>query len=120
MQRKYSEPNAYIDNLPKGRMQQEELYDDVDLPDLSVVRCPVLQAATLLQQALGRPWANIWPGEVSSSAGGGFSDCGKGDSQPLGKSRLLQWGRSWCWRGVAKEWERGFQQGAVGVLRQMG
>uniref|UniRef100_A0A8C5T495 Actin filament-associated protein 1-like 2 n=1 Tax=Malurus cyaneus samueli TaxID=2593467 RepID=A0A8C5T495_9PASS len=38
MQRKYSEPNAYIDNLPKGRVQQEELYDDVDLPDLPVVR----------------------------------------------------------------------------------
>ncbi|NXF00633.1 AF1L2 protein, partial [Smithornis capensis] len=34
MQRKYSEPNAYIDNLPKSRMEQEELYDDVDLPDL--------------------------------------------------------------------------------------
>ncbi|NXE07057.1 AF1L2 protein, partial [Lophotis ruficrista] len=34
MQRKYSEPNAYIDNLPKGRVQQEELYDDVDLPEL--------------------------------------------------------------------------------------
>ncbi|NXW69514.1 AF1L2 protein, partial [Hirundo rustica] len=34
MQRKYSEPNAYIDNLPKGRVQQDELYDDVDLPDL--------------------------------------------------------------------------------------
>ncbi|KAJ7410271.1 Actin filament-associated protein 1-like 2 [Willisornis vidua] len=34
MQRKYSEPNAYIDNLPKGRVPQEELYDDVDLPDL--------------------------------------------------------------------------------------
>ncbi|KAM6104908.1 actin filament-associated protein 1-like 2 [Pterocles gutturalis] len=33
MQRKYSEPNAYIDNLPKGRLPQEELYDDVDLPD---------------------------------------------------------------------------------------
>uniref|UniRef100_A0A663MS76 Actin filament-associated protein 1-like 2 n=1 Tax=Athene cunicularia TaxID=194338 RepID=A0A663MS76_ATHCN len=47
MQRKYSEPNTYIDNLPKGRMQQEELYDDVDLPDLPVVRYPVLQAATL-------------------------------------------------------------------------
>uniref|UniRef100_A0A8B9IV43 Actin filament-associated protein 1-like 2 n=1 Tax=Amazona collaria TaxID=241587 RepID=A0A8B9IV43_9PSIT len=31
MQRKYSEPNAYIDNLPKGKVQQEELYDDVDL-----------------------------------------------------------------------------------------
>uniref|UniRef100_A0A8C6ZQR1 Actin filament associated protein 1 like 2 n=1 Tax=Nothoprocta perdicaria TaxID=30464 RepID=A0A8C6ZQR1_NOTPE len=34
MQRKYSEPNTYIDNLPKGRTQQEELYDDVDLPDV--------------------------------------------------------------------------------------
>ncbi|NXN26915.1 AF1L2 protein, partial [Nycticryphes semicollaris] len=34
MQRKYSEPNAYIDNLPKGMVQQEELYDDVDLPEL--------------------------------------------------------------------------------------
>ncbi|XP_054688372.1 actin filament-associated protein 1-like 2 isoform X4 [Grus americana] len=40
MQRKYSEPNTYIDNLPKGRMQQEELYDDVDLPDLSVEEAP--------------------------------------------------------------------------------
>ncbi|NWW62935.1 AF1L2 protein, partial [Ifrita kowaldi] len=40
MQRKYSEPNAYIDNLPKGRMQQDELYDDVDLPDLPVEEVP--------------------------------------------------------------------------------
>ncbi|KAM6067455.1 actin filament-associated protein 1-like 2 isoform 2-T2 [Chlamydotis macqueenii] len=40
MQRKYSEPNAYIDNLPKGRMQQEELYDDVDLPDLPMEEAP--------------------------------------------------------------------------------
>ncbi|XP_054062789.1 actin filament-associated protein 1-like 2 isoform X2 [Rissa tridactyla] len=40
MQRKYSEPNAYIDNLPKGRMQQEELYDDVDLPDLPAEEVP--------------------------------------------------------------------------------
>ncbi|XP_027547994.1 actin filament-associated protein 1-like 2 isoform X3 [Neopelma chrysocephalum] len=40
MQRKYSEPNAYIDNLPKGRLQQEELYDDVDLPDLPVEEVP--------------------------------------------------------------------------------
>uniref|UniRef100_A0A8C8BIF0 Actin filament-associated protein 1-like 2 n=1 Tax=Otus sunia TaxID=257818 RepID=A0A8C8BIF0_9STRI len=40
MQRKYSEPNTYIDNLPKGRMQQEELYDDVDLPDLPVDEVP--------------------------------------------------------------------------------
>ncbi|XP_059677508.1 actin filament-associated protein 1-like 2 isoform X1 [Gavia stellata] len=40
MQRKYSEPNTYIDNLPKGRMQQEELYDDVDLPDLPAEEVP--------------------------------------------------------------------------------
>uniref|UniRef100_A0A8B9SRK4 Actin filament-associated protein 1-like 2 n=1 Tax=Anas platyrhynchos TaxID=8839 RepID=A0A8B9SRK4_ANAPL len=40
MQRKYSEPNAYIDNLPRGRMPQEELYDDVELPDVPEVRCP--------------------------------------------------------------------------------
>ncbi|NXW88941.1 AF1L2 protein, partial [Alopecoenas beccarii] len=43
MQRKYSEPNAYIDNLPKGRMQQEELYDDVDLPDLPAGNVLLLQ-----------------------------------------------------------------------------
>ncbi|PKU29302.1 hypothetical protein llap_20394 [Limosa lapponica baueri] len=43
MQRKYSEPNAYIDNLPKGRVQQEELYDDVDLPDLPAKNFLLLQ-----------------------------------------------------------------------------
>ncbi|NXT86862.1 AF1L2 protein, partial [Anhinga rufa] len=43
MQRKYSEPNTYIDNLPKGRMQQEELYDDVDLPDLPAGNILLLQ-----------------------------------------------------------------------------
>ncbi|NXU86416.1 AF1L2 protein, partial [Xiphorhynchus elegans] len=43
MQRKYSEPNAYIDNLPKGRVPQEELYDDVDLPDLPVENILLLQ-----------------------------------------------------------------------------
>ncbi|NXK21440.1 AF1L2 protein, partial [Arenaria interpres] len=43
MQRKYSEPNAYIDNLPKGRVQQEELYDDVDLPDLPAGNFLLLQ-----------------------------------------------------------------------------
>ncbi|NWX29769.1 AF1L2 protein, partial [Notiomystis cincta] len=40
MQRKYSEPNAYIDSLPRGRVQQDELYDDVDLPDLPVEEVP--------------------------------------------------------------------------------
>ncbi|KFV97913.1 Actin filament-associated protein 1-like 2, partial [Eurypyga helias] len=43
MQRKFSEPNAYIDNLPKGRTQQEELYDDVDLPDLPAGNILLLQ-----------------------------------------------------------------------------
>ncbi|NXW60979.1 AF1L2 protein, partial [Eurystomus gularis] len=43
MQRKYSEPNTYIDNLPKNRMQQEELYDDVDLPDLPTGNILLLQ-----------------------------------------------------------------------------
>ncbi|NXF82194.1 AF1L2 protein, partial [Sclerurus mexicanus] len=43
MQRKYSEPNAYIDNLPKGRVPQEELYDDVDLPDLPMGNILLLQ-----------------------------------------------------------------------------
>uniref|UniRef100_A0A8C8RKF4 Actin filament-associated protein 1-like 2 n=1 Tax=Pelusios castaneus TaxID=367368 RepID=A0A8C8RKF4_9SAUR len=33
MQRKYCEPNTYIDNPPKIRPEQEELYDDVDLPE---------------------------------------------------------------------------------------
>ncbi|NXR09731.1 AF1L2 protein, partial [Semnornis frantzii] len=43
MQRKYSEPNAYIDNLPKSRVQQEELYDDVDLPELPAGNILLLQ-----------------------------------------------------------------------------
>lgn len=61
MQRKYSEPNAYIDNLPKGRLQQDELYDDVDLPDLPVVRyMPCCRE-------LWGTMANIWPWGVSSS-----------------------------------------------------
>uniref|UniRef100_A0A8B9FID6 Actin filament-associated protein 1-like 2 n=1 Tax=Amazona collaria TaxID=241587 RepID=A0A8B9FID6_9PSIT len=47
MQRKYSEPNAYIDNLPKGKVQQEELYDDVDLPDLPMVRGIITQCCTM-------------------------------------------------------------------------
>ncbi|XP_056385588.1 actin filament-associated protein 1-like 2 isoform X2 [Hyla sarda] len=33
MQRKYSEPNTYIDNPRGGRSQQDDLYDDVDVSD---------------------------------------------------------------------------------------
>lgn len=38
MQRKCCEPNTYIDNLPKIRTQEEELYDDVDPPEETMVR----------------------------------------------------------------------------------
>uniref|UniRef100_A0A670HV04 Actin filament-associated protein 1-like 2 n=1 Tax=Podarcis muralis TaxID=64176 RepID=A0A670HV04_PODMU len=37
MQRKYSEPNTYIDNLPKGKEGLEELYDDVDVPEATTM-----------------------------------------------------------------------------------
>nr|XP_034988416.1 actin filament-associated protein 1-like 2 isoform X3 [Zootoca vivipara] len=37
MQRKYSEPNTYIDNLPKGKEGLEELYDDVDVPEATAM-----------------------------------------------------------------------------------
>ncbi|XP_061491904.1 actin filament-associated protein 1-like 2 [Rhineura floridana] len=40
MQRKYSEPNTYIDNLPKGKEGQEELYDDVDVPEAPMEEVP--------------------------------------------------------------------------------
>ncbi|KAG9460796.1 hypothetical protein GDO78_019484, partial [Eleutherodactylus coqui] len=33
MQRKFSEPNTYIDNPRDGRSQQDDLYDDVDVSD---------------------------------------------------------------------------------------
>uniref|UniRef100_A0A8C5Q649 Actin filament-associated protein 1-like 2 n=1 Tax=Leptobrachium leishanense TaxID=445787 RepID=A0A8C5Q649_9ANUR len=33
MQRKYSEPNTYIDNPRGGRSQEDDLYDDVDVSD---------------------------------------------------------------------------------------
>lgn len=34
MQRKFSEPNTYIDGLP-SQDRQEELYDDVELSELT-------------------------------------------------------------------------------------
>lgn len=40
MQRKYSEPNTYIDNVSKGKEEQEELYDDVDVPEVKVDDVP--------------------------------------------------------------------------------
>lgn len=36
MQRKFSEPNAYIDGLP-SRTRPELLYDDVEVSELSAV-----------------------------------------------------------------------------------
>ncbi|ETE63565.1 Actin filament-associated protein 1-like 2, partial [Ophiophagus hannah] len=40
MQRKHSEPNPYIDNLPKRMGNQEELYDDVDIPEAAMDAVP--------------------------------------------------------------------------------
>ncbi|XP_034633802.1 actin filament-associated protein 1-like 2 isoform X1 [Trachemys scripta elegans] len=40
MQRKCCEPNTYIDNLPKIRTQEEELYDDVDPPEGTMEEIP--------------------------------------------------------------------------------
>lgn len=52
MQRKYSEPNTYIDNLPKGKEDQEELYDDVDVPEISVV-CSCIESFSIFQGLQG-------------------------------------------------------------------
>eukprot|EP00079_Xenopus_tropicalis_P031532 XP_017945303.1 PREDICTED: actin filament-associated protein 1-like 2 [Xenopus tropicalis] len=41
MQRKYSEPNTYIDAPRGGRYQQDDLYDDVDVSDIQVAPVPV-------------------------------------------------------------------------------
>lgn len=80
MQRKYSEPNAYIDNLPKGRVQQEELYDDVDLPDPPLVRYPVLQAAAPLL-CRDRGQTSGW-GASPGVKGEGFQTAAKGIPSP--------------------------------------
>ncbi|NWT88024.1 AF1L2 protein, partial [Lanius ludovicianus] len=64
MQRKYSEPNAYIDNLPRGRMQQDELYDDVDLPDLpswSLLQEEVPKSESKLEGDQDRVYLDLTP-----------------------------------------------------------
>ncbi|NXH47341.1 AF1L2 protein, partial [Dicaeum eximium] len=59
MQRKYSEPNAYIDSLPKGRVQQDELYDDVDLPDLPVSHTSSCSRWSLLQEEVPKSESKV-------------------------------------------------------------
>uniref|UniRef100_A0A8B9FGQ0 Actin filament-associated protein 1-like 2 n=1 Tax=Amazona collaria TaxID=241587 RepID=A0A8B9FGQ0_9PSIT len=76
MQRKYSEPNAYIDNLPKGKVQQEELYDDVDLPDLPMVRGIITQCCTMGN--------HLAMGESPAVKGEGFLTAAKGIPWPWG------------------------------------
>ncbi|OCT71274.1 hypothetical protein XELAEV_18034251mg [Xenopus laevis] len=45
MQRKYCEPNTYID-APRGqRYQQDDLYDDVDMSDIQVIEDPPQQTS---------------------------------------------------------------------------
>lgn len=120
MQRKYSEPNAYIDNLPKGRMQQEELYDDVDLPDLPAVRCPAPQAVAPLQRALQRPWANIWPEGDSGSEGEGCQTAAKGIPSPWGNPGFCNGAEAGVGEELVRNRREGFQQDALGILRKLG
>ncbi|NXQ75841.1 AF1L2 protein, partial [Quiscalus mexicanus] len=82
MQRKYSEPNAYIDNLPKGRVQQEELYDDVDLPDLPVEEVP--KSESKLEGDQDRVYLDLTPVKSLLHCAGKMS-C---QSSPLGSPSL--------------------------------
>ncbi|XP_036241787.1 actin filament-associated protein 1-like 2 isoform X1 [Molothrus ater] len=82
MQRKYSEPNAYIDNLPKGRVQQEELYDDVDLPDLPVEEAP--KSESKLEGDQDRVYLDLTPVKSLLHCAGKMS-C---QSSPLGSPSL--------------------------------
>ncbi|XP_067393138.1 actin filament-associated protein 1-like 2 isoform X2 [Emydura macquarii macquarii] len=56
MQRKYCEPNTYIDNLPKIRTQQEELYDDVELPEEEIA-----QGETKCEEEKDRVYLDLTP-----------------------------------------------------------
>ncbi|XP_068955126.1 actin filament-associated protein 1-like 2 isoform X4 [Petaurus breviceps papuanus] len=64
MQRKYSEPNAYIDNLPKGQ-QQEEPYDEVILDANEPTLVEQIQEATPLKattlEELDRVYLDLTP-----------------------------------------------------------
>ncbi|KAM3666799.1 actin filament-associated protein 1-like 2 [Ammospiza maritima maritima] len=82
MQRKYSEPNAYIDNLPKGRVQQDELYDDVDLPDLPVEEVP--KSESKLEGDQDRVYLDLTPVKSLLHCAGKMS-C---QSSPLGSPSL--------------------------------
>ncbi|XP_039565070.1 actin filament-associated protein 1-like 2 isoform X3 [Passer montanus] len=82
MQRKYSEPNAYIDNLPKGRVQQDELYDDVDLPDLPVEEVP--KGESKLEGDQDRVYLDLTPVKSLLHCAGKMS-C---QSSPLGSPSL--------------------------------
>jgi len=112
MQRKYSEPNAYIDSLPRGRAQQEELYDDVDLPDPPVVRC-----------------CGELCGDRGRTSGRGESPAVRGESFfPKAAKRIPSlWGEPGFCNGTeasageeSTARERGFQWGAAAILRQLG
>ncbi|XP_020843769.1 actin filament-associated protein 1-like 2 isoform X3 [Phascolarctos cinereus] len=64
MQRKYSEPNAYIDNLPKGH-QHEEPYDEVILDANEPASVEQIQEATPLKattsEELDRVYLDLTP-----------------------------------------------------------
>uniref|UniRef100_A0A7M4EWN2 Actin filament-associated protein 1-like 2 n=1 Tax=Crocodylus porosus TaxID=8502 RepID=A0A7M4EWN2_CROPO len=59
MQRKYTEPNPYIDNLPQERAQEEELYDDVDL--LEVITEEISQSESKCEGDQDRVYLDLMP-----------------------------------------------------------
>lgn len=58
MQRKFSEPNTYIDGLP-SQDRQEELYDDVELSELTAA----VRTRPGSRLGLSSPPANLNPRE---------------------------------------------------------
>ncbi|XP_059586111.1 actin filament-associated protein 1-like 2 isoform X4 [Alligator mississippiensis] len=59
MQRKYTEPNTYINNLPQERAQEEELYDDVDL--LEVITEEISQGESKCEGDQDRVYLDLMP-----------------------------------------------------------
>ncbi|XP_048465029.1 actin filament-associated protein 1-like 2 isoform X2 [Rhincodon typus] len=66
LQRRYSEPNTYIDDLPVVQNQSDDLYDDVDIPEsvISQVKAEFEEKSSKAvskpsnSQKVGMPWVD--------------------------------------------------------------
>ncbi|XP_058841346.1 actin filament-associated protein 1-like 2 isoform X1 [Acipenser ruthenus] len=96
MQRKYSEPNTYTDNLPAIQNDSDDIYDDVDVPEHTQENAVDSRSP---EQEMDRVYLDLIP--VKPSPGGspvlGRASCQaldserEGDSQPLeGTSKSFQ------------------------------